>query len=105
MPLESGRLSAPKSVPRSLPGKAGAQSRDFLVRRTDIYKNDHPSKPTFKSKYHEQLKAERAQKKIEQKMTLDSKIELKNKKMNYGKFVKEEYMPSVSYKKVAELQE
>ena len=38
-------------------------------------------------------------------MQKDNKQELANKKKNYGKFVKEEYKPGISYKKIAELEE
>ena len=37
-------------------------------------------------------------------MALEDKKELAIKKANYGKFVKDEYMPPVSYKKQAELE-
>ena len=67
-----------------------------LIRRDEIYESSAPSKPTFKSKFKEQIRKERAQQKIDKQIELENKLELANKKQNYGKFVKDEYMPPVS---------
>ena len=91
-----------KSLPRSLvslPAKP-----PILIRRDEIYESSAPSKPSFKSKFHEQIKQERAQQKLDKQQEHENKIGLAHKKMNYGKFVKEEYMPHVSQKKRIELE-
>ena len=85
----------------------GAQNqlqKEFLVRRSDIYESQK-MKPVYKSKLHEKIKEDQQMKKEQERIIAQERAALQNKKMNYGKFVKEEYMPPRSQRKIDELNE
>lgn len=66
---------------------SNALQKEFLVRRSDIYPTKNPVKPSYKGKYHEQIKQEREAKRLAEESEHEKKAAMHDKKLNYGKFV------------------
>ena len=59
----------------------------------------------FKSKFHAKIKEESQQKRIQKDQEFENKALMHERKQNYGKIIKEEYMPPRSMAKINELEE
>ena len=74
------------------------------MRRADIYASSNPTgKPSYKGKFHEKIKHDRAAQKQESALEQERKAALLDKKLNYGKFVKDEYLPPRNSRKIQEM--
>ena len=74
------------------------------MRREDIDQSKYPSKPSYKSSFHEKLRQEQKEQRAKVELDEFKKKELLKSKKDYGKHVTQEYLPKRNASKISQLE-